>query len=149
MSVKTVRRIAGKLLNSGTSRIRILDAKRASEALTREDVRGLIKEKIVIVLPKQGISRGKARITQSRKQAGRGRGEGKTKGARYAGVSRKQLWMRKVRALRKTLKNNSFRLESADYRIIYRMVSGNAFRGRKQLLDYVIKTSTDKKTSPE
>src|SRR3989344_2658781 len=131
MSVKTVRRIAAKLLNAGESRIRILDAKRASEALTSEDIRNLIKEKAVIVLPKAGISRGKARFRQSRKQAGRGRGKGTKRGAQFAGVTRKQLWMRKVRALRKTLKNNSFRLESADYRKAYGMVSGNAFRGRK------------------
>lgn len=145
MSVKTVRRVASEMLNIGQSRIRILDAKRASEALTREDVRGLLKDKAVIALPKQGISRGKAKITQTRKQSGRGRGKGSKKGAMYAGVSKKELWMRKVRALRKTLTNNKFRLDSADYREIYNMVRGNAFRGRKQLTEFIMKRSAEKK----
>ena len=42
MSVKTVRRVAGDILKCGISRIKILDAKRAMEALTREDVKQLI-----------------------------------------------------------------------------------------------------------
>jgi large subunit ribosomal protein L19e len=137
MSEQTVRRIAAYLLNSGVSRIRILDAKRAREALTREDVRNLIKEKVVIAIPKQGISRGKARITQTRKHAGRGRGEGKKKGSMYAQTSRKQLWMRKIRALKNTLRNNKFRLDSADYREIFRMIKGNAFKGKAQLLEFI------------
>ncbi|MFH1750414.1 MAG: 50S ribosomal protein L19e [Candidatus Micrarchaeota archaeon] len=141
MSVNTVRRVAAKLLGSGESRIRILDAKRASEALTREDIRGLIRDKVVIQLPKAGVSRGKARFTQKRKHAGRGRGKGSKKGAMYAGVTRKQLWMRKVRALRKTLKNNSFRLEPKVYRETYGMVSGNAFRGKRQLTEHIEKIS--------
>ncbi|MFH0972323.1 MAG: 50S ribosomal protein L19e [Candidatus Micrarchaeota archaeon] len=145
MAVHTVRRVAADILGVGTSRIRILDAKAANEALTREDVRGLIKDKVVIVLPKQGVSRGKARITQSRKHAGRGRGEGSKKGARYAGVSRKELWMRKVRALRKTLRNNKFRTNTTDYREMYRMVSGNAFKGKKQLLEFITKKSETEK----
>lgn len=145
MSVTTVRRVASQLLGAGESRIRILDAKRAQEALTREDIRGLIREKVVIAIPKSGISRGKARFTQERKHSGRGRGKGKKRGSMYAGVTRKQLWMRKVRGLRKTLKNNSFRLESGSYREIYRMVSGNAFRGKRQLVDTINKKSNLKK----
>ncbi len=139
MSVKTVRRVAAHLLKSGESRIRILDAKRASEALTREDIRGMIKEKLVIALPKSGVSRGKARRTQKRKRAGRGRGEGSRQGAKYAGVTRKSLWMRKIRALRKTLRNNKYRLSGGDYRKIYKMISGNAFREKRILLDYISK----------
>ncbi|MBI5225141.1 50S ribosomal protein L19e [Candidatus Micrarchaeota archaeon] len=137
MSVQTVRRIAADILKAGESRIRVLDVKRATEALTREDIRNLIKDKAVILLPKQGISRGEARIAQTRKRSGRGRGEGKKKGSMYAGTSKKDLWMRKVRSLRKSLKNNKFRLESKDYRKIYRMVSGNSVKNKIQLSETI------------
>ncbi len=145
MSLQTVRRIAARILNVGQTRIRIQDAKAASEALTADDIRKLIKEKAVVSLPTQGISRGKARFRQARKHAGRGRGKGTKKGARYAGETHKMLWMRKVRSQRRTLRNNKYRLDSSSHREIYRMVSGNAFRGKKQLLEFIQKKGKGKK----
>ena len=46
-------------------------AKKAKDALTTEDVRGLISQGVVVELPKTGVGRGKAKIKQARKQAGR------------------------------------------------------------------------------
>jgi large subunit ribosomal protein L19e len=144
MAISTVRRVAARILGAGESRIRILDTKRATEALTAEDVRGLIRDKAVIAIPKDGVSRGKARITQQRKHAGRGRGKGSKKGSMYAGTTKKDLWMRKVRSQRKTLRNNKFRLSSQNYRRIYGMVSGNAFKGKKQLVEFIGKQEEKK-----
>ncbi|MFH1257909.1 MAG: 50S ribosomal protein L19e, partial [Candidatus Micrarchaeota archaeon] len=65
-------------------------------------------------------------------------------GSMYAQTTRKDLWIRKVRALRKMLRNNKFRLDSPSYRKIYGMVSGNAFKGKKQLLEFIQKNESSK-----
>ena len=137
MSVKTVRRVAGDILKCGISRIKILDAKRAMEALTREDVKQLIKEKLIIKIQKTGVSRGAARKRQSRKRSGRGRGRGKMRGSAFASVSEKDMWQRKIRALRKVLGANEDRIPSSERRTFYRRIKGNLYASKKRLLDQI------------
>lgn len=137
MSMKTIRRLAAKIFKSGESRVRILDAKRAGEALTSEDVKGLIAEKIVIMLPKQGVSRGNARDKKIRQKKGRRRGPGSRKGSHYAGTSAKDMWMRKVRAQRKVLRSLKNTVSKTDYRSAYRMIKGNAFSDKKHLAEHL------------
>ncbi len=139
MSVKTVRRLAARLLKCGESRIRIADAKRAGEALTADDVRELIKEKIVSEVPFRGVSRGKARWKQERRRKGRRRGKGSQRGAAHAKVTAKELWMRKVRAQRKLLKAFKNKVGKETYRKAYSMVKGNAFPDKKRLAEYLVK----------
>lgn len=137
MSLHTVKRLAARLLNAGTSRIRIQDVAKVREALTTDDVRTLIKEGAITVTPKQGIGRGKARSHAHGKKAGRGRGPGSTRGRSSALMTDKDRWMRLVRALRKTLSSFHSHMDSAEYRVAYRMVKGSAFRTRKQLVTYL------------
>ncbi|MFH1199814.1 MAG: 50S ribosomal protein L19e [Candidatus Micrarchaeota archaeon] len=141
MSVQTVRRLAARIFRSGESRVRILDAKRASEALTADDVRELIKEKVVVQEPITGVSRSKARIRQERKRMGRGRGRGSQRGSDHAGVTGKDLWMRKVRAQRKVLAAHKGKIASAEFRKAYAMIKGNAFPDKKRLTEYLNKIS--------
>ncbi len=137
MSMKTVRRLAAKIWRSGKSRVRILDTKRASEALTSEDVKQLIADKAVILLQKTGVSRGAGRDKAERKAKGRRSGPGSRKGSQFAGTSAKDLWMRKVRAQRRLLKSQKGKISKSDYRDAYRMVKGNAFLSKKRLEDYL------------
>ncbi len=71
MSVSTVRRLCSRIFKVGESRVKILDAKRAAEALSAEDVRELVKEKVVVIIASKGPSRKAARHKQSRVRAGR------------------------------------------------------------------------------
>ncbi|MFH1106727.1 MAG: 50S ribosomal protein L19e [Candidatus Micrarchaeota archaeon] len=137
MSVKTVRRLAARLLKCGKSRVRIIDPKRASDALTSDDVRELIKEKVVFEVPSHGVSRGKARRKQERKRKGRRRGRGSQSGSAHARVTAKELWMRKVRAQRKLLKASKRKVSGAVFREAYRMIKGNAFPDKKRLAEYL------------
>ncbi|VVB65433.1 50S ribosomal protein L19e [Candidatus Gugararchaeum adminiculabundum] len=140
MSLTTVKRIASDLLGIGESRIRISpepeQTKRAAEALTRDDIRGLIDEGIVYTLPTQGVSRGRARHRHLQQKKGRQRGHGTHKGEKYSIVSKKQHWMQKVRSQRSIL----FRLKEqgllADgiYRIAYLMIKGAAFKSKGAML---------------
>ncbi|MEW5955700.1 MAG: 50S ribosomal protein L19e [Candidatus Micrarchaeota archaeon] len=137
MGLATIKRLAADLMKCGESRVRILDAKKAEDALTREDVRKLIIERVVVKLPETGVGRGKARWKQSRKQAGRRRSRGSKKGSKYAGQSAKQRWMQKARAQRRLLRGLKQKISGAAYRKAYRMIKGSAFRTKKQLLGQV------------
>ena len=137
MAIETVKRVAGRLLKCGTSRIRITDAKRASEALTSDDIKELIGEGIVYAIPKKGVSRGKARFKQSRVHAGRRRGSGSRKGSGYAKVPEKTRWTLKVRGQRKLLAMLKPQLHPGNYRKLYRMIKGNWFRNKKHLKQHL------------
>ncbi len=138
MAVHTIKRLASRLLSAGESRIRITDLTKVRDALTADDVRELIAQGIITVLPKKGVGRGKARKSALATRQGRGRGSGSHKGkASAAGLTDKERWMQQVRAQRKTLKAYQSQMHSSDYRTAYRMVKGNAFRTRKQLIAYL------------
>ncbi len=120
----TVKRLAASILGVGESRIRVLDAKKAGEALTRDDLRGLIEKKLVVAVQKKGVGRAKAAQRAARKRAGRRGGRGSRKGSRAV---EKILWAGKIRAQRKFLSAVRPRLGRA-YRRVYLMMKGNAFR---------------------
>ncbi|MBI5229150.1 50S ribosomal protein L19e [Candidatus Micrarchaeota archaeon] len=145
MSLKTIKRVAADILKCGTTRIRILDAKKASEALTREDVKGLINEGVIKKVPAKGIGRGKAKMKQERKLHGRRSGPGSKKGSRFALLSRKERWTRKSRAQRRLLKSMKNRLAKGAHKKVYLMIKGNAFRDKKHLKDYLVEKGLVKK----
>lgn len=137
MSLKTVKRLAASLLGVGQSHIKVIDAKRASEALTKDDVRVLVQEKIIQSEQKTGIGRGKAKIKQARKKLGRRVGPGSAKGRKFALVSRKERWMVKVRSQRKLLEALSPSLVDGARKRVYSMVKGGLFQNKKQLVAYL------------
>jgi large subunit ribosomal protein L19e len=138
MSIKTTKRLAARITGAGESRILISDQKAAREALTAEDVRELLKSDSITVRPKKGVSRSKAQHKQSRKEEGRRRGPGSTKGAKFATTSRKDRWMSKVRSQRRMLLSLKPRLSEGAYRELYSQVKGNAYRSRKHLLSHAV-----------
>jgi len=144
MGLVTIKRLAADLMKCGESRVRILDAKKAEEALTREDVRKLIKERVIIKLQAIGVGRGKAQRKHERKSKGRRRGPGSKKGTPFAAKSRKERWIEKTRAQRKLLKYAKQKMDKTAYRKAYRMVKGSAFRTRKQLATYLEEKSSSK-----
>src|SRR3989338_2886203 len=137
MSLKTVKRVASRLFACGETRVSIVDAKRASEALSADDVRELAKTGAIKILPKVGVGRGKARRVESRRHSGRGRGEGTKHGSPNAVLSLKTRWITKVRALRAALRASKHMLSNKDYAKLYRMVKGNAFTSRRQLREHI------------
>jgi large subunit ribosomal protein L19e len=137
MSLKTVKRLAADILKAGESRVRIVDAKKAGEAMTREDVKGLLKEGVVVLLQKKGVGRGKAKLRQEKRRKGRRRGRGSRKGAKYATLGRKEQWMKRVRAQRRLLKSLKGRLKEGSYKKLYVMVKGNAFKDKRQLDSFI------------
>ncbi|NQV08601.1 50S ribosomal protein L19e [Candidatus Woesearchaeota archaeon] len=88
------------------------------QSITKDDVRKFIKDKVILILPKRGISRGRARKTKEQKKKGRRKGDGSRSGTPKARLSKKKRWMNKVRPQRKLLKElrDKKMIESKDYR---------------------------------
>ena len=80
------KRIAAEVLNVGKGRV-WLDPEATgdiAEAITREDVRGLIGEGYIKKIQKHGVSRGRARERDYKRSLGRRKGHGSRKGAKGA-----------------------------------------------------------------
>ncbi|MBI4406727.1 50S ribosomal protein L19e, partial [Candidatus Micrarchaeota archaeon] len=116
------------------SRLKITDQKKAGQALTADDVRQLVKDGVLVILPLKRPSRAAARWKHSRVRSGRRRGRGSKKGT---GLSAKRKWIEKIRSQRKLLLRYKAKLKPGAFRKLYRMVKGNAFRNKHALVAYM------------
>ena len=110
-----------------------------SKAITRADVKDLIKKKAIKIKKKKGVSRARARKKEEQRKKGRRRGHGKRKGAKGARIKPEKVWVNKVRAQRKLLKEYKDKLNSKTYREIYLKIKGNYFRSKAHLKMYIEK----------
>ncbi len=141
MAQKTIRRLAASVMGVGENRIWFDPANigRIHEALTRDDVRGLIKEGLIAAEPERGVSRFRARARAEGKRVGRRRGHGSRKGTAAARADPKTVWMAKVRLQRRILRNLNANeeIKPEAVRTVYGMIKGNAFRGKGALAVYL------------
>jgi len=135
---RLVKRLAADILGVGVSRIRIkpeaLD--KAVTAITRDDVKRLIKEGLVYKVSPSTPSRGRWRILHAKRRRGRRRGPGSRKGPR---VDEKRLWISRVRAQRRFLKMLKERglIDSTTYRRVRALIKGGAFSSVRHLKTYL------------
>ncbi|MCC6017449.1 MAG: 50S ribosomal protein L19e [archaeon YNP-WB-040] len=128
-TLRSVRRMAAEILKVGENRVWINpeEIERVSEAITREDVKSLIKEGIIKKRAEKGISK---------KEKRKRRGPGSRKGP---SISRKVKWIMKVRAQRKFIRELKAKkvISESTYRMLYRMVKGNAFNSISQIKTFI------------
>jgi len=141
LKLKSIRRIAAKILNTGISKVWIdsSQAAKAREAITAEDVRELVKKGIVKKKRPSFQSKGRARVLKAQKRKGRKKGFGKRKGKAKARMRKKETWTKRVRALRRKWKElkKQESLEGKEFSKAYRLIKGNYFKGRKQLEEFI------------
>jgi large subunit ribosomal protein L19e len=135
------RRLASRILNIGQNRVWI-DPARVEDvdgAITREEVRKLIHEKIIKTLPEKGVSRSRAKAVLEKKRKGRRKGPGSHVGSAHAGVSKKDAWMLKIRSLRKRLRElkASRVITETTYTQYYRMAGSGRFSSVADLERYL------------
>jgi len=122
------RRLASKIMKVGKNRVRI-DPERVDDvesAITREEVRKLVHEKAITTAPIIGVSRGRAKIIQSKKRRGRRKGPGSKSGTPKSVISKKDAWMTKIRSLRRRLRELKANrtITEKTYRELY-MIAGS------------------------
>jgi len=131
LSLRSQRRIAAQILKVGANRV-WMNPERLEDvevAITREEIRKLIHEGAIQAASVKGVSRVRARVLHEKKKDRLRRGPGTRKGSRGATVTRKEVWMQRIRALRKTLrkwKTNRVLTEGA-YRQLYVSAGSGVF----------------------
>ena len=141
MSLKSQRRLAAKILKVGENRVWI-DPERIDDvqmAITREEIKKFIHEGVIRALPKEGVSRVRARIIHAKKKRGLRRGPGSRSGTSSAVLSKKEAWMKKIRALRKRLRELREKriITESVYRKLYVMAKSGRFESRAELENYI------------
>jgi large subunit ribosomal protein L19e len=147
--LRNQRRMAASLLKCGINRV-WMDHDRIDEiakAVTKDDIRVLIRGKAIKSRQEKGISRGRKKINIIQKKKGRRRGHGSRKGAKYARFPRKKQWIRTIRPLRKFLHNlrDEGKVNKSDYRKYYRKAKGGEFRSKQHLHSHLISDGIIKK----
>lgn len=132
VSLRSQRRLAAKILKVGETRIWI-DPYRTDDveiAISREEIKKLIHEGAIKRFPTTGISRGRARVIHEKKKKGLRRGPGTRTGSSTSRVSRKEVWMAKIRALRRRLRELKTRriITQENYRQLYSMAGSGIFK---------------------
>lgn len=141
MNLRNQRRLAAEILKVGESRVWI-DPERVEDvelAITREEIRKLIHEKVIVARPKKGISRGRVRILKRKRKKGRRRGHGSRSGSKKARNPRKRAWIQKIRALRRELKilKTKRLISEKTYSRLYDLASSGKFDSVADLKRYI------------
>jgi large subunit ribosomal protein L19e len=134
VSLKSQRRLAAEVLKVGKNRVWI-DPARLDDveiAITREEIIKLIHEKAIQPSPEKGVSRSRARALHAQKKKGLRKGPGKRSKPR---VSKKEAWMKKIRALRKRLRELKEKriIAESTYRQFYKMAGSGVFESVAEL----------------
>ena len=140
-NLSSQRRLAAHILKVGQNRVWI-DPERIDDvegAITREEVKKLIHEKIIVSLPEKGVSRSRAKIVREKKCLGRRKGAGSRTGSRHAHISKKEAWMSKIRCLRKQLRElkASRVITQNTYRKVYAIAGSGKFESVAELERYL------------
>jgi len=137
MKLSSKKRIAASIYGISPKRIK-LDPERLSEikeAITKSDMRSLIRQGVITKLNKRGISRSRARKLLIQRRKGRRYGKGTIKGSHAARLPRKQEWINKVRSQRGLLKELKKKglLSVYNYRVLRNKIKGGFFRSRRHI----------------
>jgi large subunit ribosomal protein L19e len=147
VNLRAKKRLVSRITGVGIHRI-WFDAEHVddiTDAITRENIRSLLTANTVKIKPFKGTSRGRARVKKIQKRK-RGTTAGSKKGAKGARVGKKQVYVKKVRALRYLLKVFKDRKEitNPQFWSLYKKVGGNTVRNKAHLRLLVDEIKTNK-----
>lgn len=131
MSIKFTKRVASELLNRGENSIRIRpeSIEEVKKAITRDDVRKLIKDGVIVAIkPHRELYK------KPKKEGRKKRGIGKRKGT--AKARRGRTWERQVRSQRLLLGRlkATAKIDNSVFKRYYLLIKGNAFPDKRSLL---------------
>lgn len=145
--VPTIRRLASKIFSTGLNKVWLdpSEKEKISAATTRQDVKKLIEENLIIAKPDHHNSRAKARARVIAKKKGRHMGLGKRKGTKDARMSDRTIWIKKIRSMRSVLKEMKLKgeLVGEEYRHYKQQAKGNLFKNRNVMVDAILKKKAE------
>jgi large subunit ribosomal protein L19e len=139
--LQTQKRLAGQILKAAPKRIRFDPSKLhdIKAAITKRDINTLIKQGVITVIPKRGVSRARAVHHAIQKSKGLRKGAGSKEGKATARNPSKRAWISKIRSQRKFIEElrekKIITLES--YRVLYAKSKGGFFRNVRHIKIYI------------
>jgi len=136
VNLKAKKRLASRVTGVGVHRIKFdsdhLDD--VADAITRENIRSLITANTIQIKSFTGTSRGRAQHKKDQKNK-RGTGQGSKQGRKGARVGKKEVYVAKVRSLRRLLKIAKDRkdITNSEFWGLYKKVGGNTVRNKAHL----------------
>jgi large subunit ribosomal protein L19e len=136
VNLKAKKRLASRITGVGVHRIKFdsdhLDD--VADAITRENIRSLITANTIQIKSFTGTSRGRAQDKKDQKKK-RGTGQGSKQGRKGARVGKKEVYVAKVRALRRLLKIAKDRkdITNPEFWVLYKKIGGNTVRNKAHL----------------
>ncbi len=136
VNLKAKKRLASRVTGVGVHRIKFdsdhLDD--VADAITRENIRSLITANTITIKPFTGTSKGRAQTKKAQKNK-RGTTQGSKQGRKGARVGKKEVYVAKVRSLRRLLKIAKDRkdLTNPEFWALYKKVGGNTVRNKAHL----------------
>lgn len=136
VNLKAKKRLAARVTGVGIHRIRFdtdhLDD--IADAITRENIRSLITANTIRIKSFKGTSKGRAHEKKAQRNK-RGTTQGSKQGRKGARVGKKEVYVAKVRALRRLLKIAKDRkdLTNPEFWALYKKVGGNTVRNKAHL----------------
>jgi len=136
VNLKAKKRLASRVTGVGVHRIKFdtdhLDD--VADAITRENIRSLITANTITIKSFTGTSKGRAHRKKAQRNK-RGTTQGAKKGKKGARVGKKEVYIAKVRSLRRLLKIAKDRkdLTNPEFWILYKKVGGNTVRNKAHL----------------
>ena len=136
VNLKAKKRLASRVTGVGVHRIRFdsdhLDD--VADAITRENIRSLITANTIQIKSFTGTSRGRAQEKRNQKKK-RGTGQGSKQGRKGARVGKKEVYVAKVRSLRRILKIAKDRkdITNPEFWALYKKIGGNTVRNKAHL----------------
>ena len=149
VNLKAKKRLASRVTGVGVHRIRFdsdhLDD--VADAITRENIRSLITANTIQIKSFTGTSRGRAQNKKDQKKK-RGTGQGSKQGRKGARVGKKEVYVAKVRALRRLLKIAKDRkdITNPEFWTLYKKVGGATVRNKAHLRLLMEETITKRKS---
>lgn len=136
VNLRTKKSLISRVINVGVNRIKLnvehLDE--VTDAITRENVRGLITANKIKIIPTKGTSRLRSKIKKLQKNK-RGTKTGSKKGRSNARFNSKKKYVEKVRSLRYRLKVSKKHgdITNKVFWKIYKKIQGNRVRNNAHL----------------
>ena len=136
VNLKTKRQLVSRIIGVGLDRVKFdpehLDE--VADAITRDNIRSLITANVIEIKPIKGTSKGRSYFKKLQRMK-RGTKQGSKKGRKGARSGKKEIYVRKIKAMRHQLKVSKARKEIANaaYWNLYKQVSGNQVRNLAHL----------------